>query len=153
MFRGKFGAEAENIPMEWHWYKIVLRIGSRRGVAKEELGYPRGSFQVLIDALENAIKKQGGKIFLGATVKRIVVENGVATGLQLAEDETSQRAARELTSLKFDRVICTAPSFAALKITRWLARRLCCQDERGKIHGGGSRHLETQAIALADLLA
>lgn len=116
MFRGKFGAEAENIPMEWHWYKIVLRIGSRRGVAKEELGYPRGSFQVLIDALENAIKKQGGKIFLGATVKRIVVENGVATGLQLAEDETSQRATRELTSLSFDRVICTAPSFAALKI-------------------------------------
>ena len=42
LFRGKFGAEAENIPMEWHWYKIVLRIGSRRGVAKEELGYPRG---------------------------------------------------------------------------------------------------------------
>ncbi len=64
--------------MEWHWYKIVLRIGSRRGMTKEALGYPRGSFQVLIDALEAAIKKQGGKIYLGATVQRVVVENGVA---------------------------------------------------------------------------
>ncbi|CAG0945636.1 partial 15-cis-phytoene desaturase, partial [Anaerolineae bacterium] len=64
MFRGKFGTEAEHISMVYIWYKIVLRIGSRRGVSKEELGYPRGSFQVLIDALENAIKKQGGKIYL-----------------------------------------------------------------------------------------
>jgi protoporphyrinogen oxidase len=120
MFRGKFGAEAENIPMEWHWYKIVLRIGSRRGVSKEELGYPRGSFQVLIDALENAIKKQGGKIWVGTTVKRIVVENGVACGLQLADDEKSQRVHQELGgtegTVQFDRVICTAPSFAALKL-------------------------------------
>ncbi len=120
LFRGKFGAEAENIPMEWHWYKIVLRIGSRRGMTKEALGYPRGSFQVLIDALEAAIKKQGGKIYLGATVQRVVVENGVACGLQFADDAASQAAQRELAGgesyARFDRIICTAPSFATLKI-------------------------------------
>jgi protoporphyrinogen oxidase len=120
LFRGKFGAEAENIPMEWHWYKIVLRIGSRRGMTKESLGYPRGSFQVLIDALENAIRKQGGKIYLGATVKRVVVENDAAIGLEFAEDDQSQQAQKELggadRTARFDRVICTAPSFAALKI-------------------------------------
>ena len=120
MFKGKFGAEAENIPMVWHWYKIVLRIGSRRGMTKEALGYPRGSFQVLIDALENAIRKQGGKIYLGATVQRVVTENGVACGLQFADDAASQAAQRELangaTYARFDRSICTAPSFATLKI-------------------------------------
>ena len=120
MFRGKFGAEAENIPMEWHWYKIVLRIGSRRGVAKEELGYPRGSFQVLIDALADAIRKQGGKIFLDAPVKRVVVENGTAVGLEFADNAAAQMAQRELAGelsyARFDQVICTAPSFAALKI-------------------------------------
>lgn len=126
LFRGKFGAEAENIPMEWHWYKIVLRIGSRRGMTQEELGYPRGSFQVLIDALENAIKKHDGRIFLGTTVQRVVVENGIAIGLQFADDDRSQAARRDVgahlncapteTSVPFDRVICTAPSFAALKI-------------------------------------
>lgn len=116
MFRGKFGAEAENIPMEWHWYKIVLRIGSRRGMTKEELGYPRGSFQVLIDALENAIRRQGGKIYLGATVKRIIVENGVATGLQFADDEKSQAVQKEMGNAGFDRIICTTPSFVATKL-------------------------------------
>ena len=120
MFRGKFGAEADNIPMEWHWFKIVLRIGSRRGVAKEELGYPRGSYQVLIDALENAIEKYGGKIYTGTTVQRIIVENGVATGVQFADDAVSQTTKRELNDelsyVPFDRVICTAPSFVAQKL-------------------------------------
>ncbi len=126
MFKGKFGTEAENIPMVWHWFKIVLRIGSRKNMAKEVLGYPRGSFQVLIDALENAIRKQGGKIYLGTTVQRIVVENGTACGLQFAQDEASQAAQKELASGKpnasdasyasFDRIICTAPSFATLKL-------------------------------------
>jgi protoporphyrinogen oxidase len=120
MFRGKFGKEAENIPLVWLWYKTVLRLNSRQGLTKEVLGYPRGSFQVLIDALENAIRKQGGRIYLGTTVQRIVVEDGVACGLEFAEDAASQAAQRELGAgnayAPFDRIICTAPSFAALKL-------------------------------------
>ncbi len=116
MFRGKFGASAEQISMVYIWYKIVLRIGSRRGVAKEELGYPRGSYQVLIDALANTIRQQGGKIFCGATVSRVAVENGIATGLQFLDDETSQAAQKQLGDTRFDKIICTAPSFATLKI-------------------------------------
>jgi protoporphyrinogen oxidase len=122
LFSGKFGAKAEEIPLEWFWYKAVLRLGSRKGLTKEVLGYPRGSFQVLIDALGDAIRKQGGKIYLGATVQRIVVENGVACGLEFAEDSASQAAAAELklapdaNYAPFDRILCTAPSFAALRI-------------------------------------
>ncbi len=120
MFRGKFGKEAENIPLEWLWYKAVLRLGSRKGLTKEVLGYPRGSFQVLIDALENAIKKQGGKVYLGTTVQRIVVENGAACGLQFADDAASQAARRELAGpasyAPFDRIISTAPSFATIRL-------------------------------------
>jgi protoporphyrinogen oxidase len=117
MFRGKFGKEAENIPLVWLWYKTVLRLNSRKGLTKEVLGYPRGSFQVLIDALENAIRKQGGKIYLGTTVQRIVVENGAACGLAFATDEPSSTARQELgTTAHFDRIICTAPSFATLKL-------------------------------------
>ncbi len=127
LFSGKFGKEAENIPLEWFWYKAVLRLGSRKGLTKEVLGYPRGSYQVLIDALADAIRKQGGKIYLSATVQRVVTENGVACGLEFADDAASQAARRDLersAALKggttgaamFDRIICTAPSFAALKI-------------------------------------
>lgn len=122
MFRGKFGDRAEQVPMVWHWFKIVLRIGSRRGLNKEELGYPRGSFQVLIDALENAIERQGGIILKGATVKRVVVENNIAIGIEPADDENTRAALvqaniqiNERGFIPFDRVYSSAPSFATLK--------------------------------------
>lgn len=119
MFYGKFGAEAENIPLVWFWYKAVLRIGSRKGLNKEVLGYPRGSFQVLIDALERAILKQGGKVFKGAAVKRIVVENGAACGLQFENEEIIRSQGLvpdENGTVRFDRIVCTAPSFVMLRL-------------------------------------
>jgi|YNPNPStandDraft_1061719.scaffolds.fasta_scaffold20259_3 protoporphyrinogen oxidase len=121
LFYGKFGAEAENVPLVFLWYKARLRLTSRKGLSKEVLGYPRGSFQILIDALENAIKQRGGQIFLGVTVKRVVVENGVAVGLQFADDAMARVGAQlncapTESFVRFDRIICTAPSFAALKI-------------------------------------
>ncbi len=123
LFRGKFGAEAENIPLVWLWYKAVLRLGSRKGVTKEVLGYPRGSFQVLIDALEVAIKDKGGAIFKGATVNRIVVENEVACGLELGDDEKTRKAlaGSGVTPdgrgyFPFDKIYCSAPSFATLRM-------------------------------------
>ncbi len=129
MFRGKFGARADEVPMVWHWFKIVLRIGSRRGLSKEELGYPRGSFQVLIDALEKAIEDKGGVILKGATVKRVVVENNVACGIELAEDENTRAALvganavsllNEAGYIPFDRIYSSAPSFATLKFVHEL---------------------------------
>ncbi len=123
LFRGKFGAEAENIPLEWLWYKAVLRLGSRKGLTKEVLGYPRGSFQVLLDALARAITKLGGRIFLGASVRRVVVADGVARGLQFADDAASQSAQRELAGgeafARFNRIVCTAPSFVALELAEF----------------------------------
>lgn len=123
MFRGKFGDRAEQVPMVWHWFKIVLRIGSRRGLNKEELGYPRGSYQVLIDALEKAILEKGGVILKGATVKRVVVENNTAVGIEPAEDENTRAALQksgiavnERGTISFDRVYSSAPSFATLKL-------------------------------------
>jgi len=123
LFYGKFGVEAENVPLVFLWYKARLRLTSRKGLSKEVLGYPRGSFQVLIDALADAIRKQGGKIFCGVTVQRVLNENGVATGLSFADDAASQAAQRELSGngsfAAFDRVICTAPSFAAMKLAEF----------------------------------
>ncbi|MCC7161604.1 MAG: NAD(P)/FAD-dependent oxidoreductase [Anaerolineae bacterium] len=127
MFRGKFGARAEEVPMVWHWFKIVLRIGSRRGLNKEELGYPRGSFQVLIDALEKAIVQQGGVILKGATVKRLVVEDNTAVGLEPSEGENTRAALtrrgispNQSGYVPFDRVYSSAPSFATLKFVHEL---------------------------------
>lgn len=121
LFRGKFGAEAENVPLVWLWYKAVLRLGSRQGLTKEVLGYPRGSFQVLIDALERAILKHGGRIFKGTAVRRIVVENGVARGLEFENPEAIRAGGldqNELGYVPFDRIICTAPSFATVRLVQ-----------------------------------
>lgn len=142
MFRGKFGAAAESVPMVWHWYKIVLRIGSRRGLNKEELGYPRGSFQVLIDALEKAIESKRGVILKGATVKRIVVENNVAVGLEPGDDEGTRealaRAGLQLNAqgyLPFDRVYSSAPSFATKKLVSELPAEYLARMETAKYMG------------------
>ncbi len=123
LFRGKFGAEAEHVPLVWLWYKAVLRLGSRKGVTKEVLGYPRGSFQVLIDALGKAIRGKGGAVFKGATVNRIAVENNVACGLELGDDEDTRKALagsglipNGRGYIPFDRIYCSAPSFATLRL-------------------------------------
>ncbi|MYE31701.1 MAG: FAD-dependent oxidoreductase, partial [Chloroflexi bacterium] len=46
LLRAKFGRHAPDIAMPWFWSKIYLRFASREGgpLAKEQLGYLRGSF-------------------------------------------------------------------------------------------------------------
>lgn len=59
--RAKFGPRYDQVAMVWFWNKIFLRTQSRKSLlAKEELGYIRGSFNVLIDRLEEAIHELGG---------------------------------------------------------------------------------------------
>ncbi len=148
MFRGKFGASADQVPMVWHWFKIVLRIGSRRGLNQEELGYPRGSFQILIDALEKAIEKQGGVILKGATVQRVVVENNTAVGIELADDANTRAAlggANAVSShvvslnergyIPFDRIYSSAPSFATLKFVHELPDAYVAKMQEAKYMG------------------
>lgn len=148
MFRGKFGARADEVPMVWHWFKIVLRIGSRRGLNQEELGYPRGSFQVLIDALEKAIENRSGVILKGATVKRVVVENNTATGIEPADDENTRAALARVGALNstplrvnergfipFDRVYSSAPSFATLKFVHELPAAYVAKMNEAKYMG------------------
>ena len=48
---GKFGDAAPSVGMAWFHWKMRLRFGSRRGVAKEYLGYLEGSFGQVWDRL------------------------------------------------------------------------------------------------------
>ena len=90
LLRAKFGDHAPDVAMPWFWSKIYLRFASREGgpLAKEQLGYLRGSFGRMVDALAAAITEHGGTIHAGRPVHRIVVEDGRATGVELepAED-------------------------------------------------------------------
>ncbi len=62
LLRAKFGAHAEDVAMTWFWGKIYLRFASRPGgpLAREKLGYLRGSFGRLVDRMGEAIEERGG---------------------------------------------------------------------------------------------
>ncbi len=105
MLRGKFGESAGEVSMAWLWGKIYLRTASRgKGMTKELLGYPMGSFGEVFERLEEAIKRGGGEVHYPASVNRVVVEQGRASALQV-----KHRDGREETRL-FDRILSTTPS-------------------------------------------
>ena len=58
--------------MVWFWNKVFLRTQSRPGLlAREQLGYIIGSFNVLIDRLAEACREQGVDVRVGVGVERL----------------------------------------------------------------------------------
>jgi len=113
--RGKFGDHYHEVSMTWFWGKVRLRAGSRKGgMTKEVLGYPKGSFQILLDALAERIRSLGGRVYTSAPVRRVVVEGGRAAGLQIARGVLSELGATHAQAdpdvALFDKVIATVPS-------------------------------------------
>jgi len=109
LLKGKFGASSDEIGMVWLWGKIHLRLASRAG-GRERLGYMRGSFALLIEALQQRIIDHGGHIYTASPVDRIVVEGGKAVGLEAGGE-----------FYPFDAIIATVPSPAFLKMAPPLA--------------------------------
>ena len=109
MLRGKFGVYYDQISMAWLWNKFALRTTSHgkgiRGMFKEQLGYPVGSFGGVFDALGQRIRDRGGQVHTGAAVERVVVEESRAVGLDVRIDggEPQRR--------DYDAVIATVPSY------------------------------------------
>ncbi len=104
LLRAKFGTHAEDIGMTWFWGKIHLRFASRPGgpLAKEKLGYLKGSFGRLVDRMGEAIREHGGIVETGCPVHEVLTEAGHVTGVRLGG------AAGEV--IPADVVIATTPS-------------------------------------------
>ncbi len=101
LLRGKFGDLGDELVMTWLWNKIHLRFASRGAgpAQKEVLGYLLGSFGAWIDVLIDRIRELGGELNASSPVQRIVVEDGRATGVELAGDEPR--------TVRFDAVVAT----------------------------------------------
>lgn len=67
MLRGKFGPFADKIPASFVWFRIKARSQTRgRFGLREKLGYLRGGYQTLLQALVNNIQEMGGEIKLNS---------------------------------------------------------------------------------------
>jgi protoporphyrinogen oxidase len=112
LLRGKFGEENfDKVGMPWFWGKIHTRFASRgKGMTKELLGYPMGSFGEVFEVLANRVREMDGQVHLSAAVDRVTVEDGVATGLEvtLGDGESSAE--------NFEAVLATTPSFIFPKL-------------------------------------
>jgi len=110
LLKGKFGTRHEDISMAWLWGKIHLRTTSRSSINKEVLGYPTGSFKIIVDALEKAIRDMGGHIHLGASIEKIEARtspSGELTAVGIRTGEGLQ---------EFEKIISTIPSNRFLDI-------------------------------------
>jgi protoporphyrinogen oxidase len=111
MLRGKFGRHYDEISMAWLWGKIYLRVSSRERIwDKEKLGYPIGSFGEIFDVLDRKIRELGGEVHVSAGVKRVVMEDGRARGLEV-ETPGSEPEVRQ-----YDAVIATTPSYVFTRL-------------------------------------
>jgi protoporphyrinogen oxidase/SAM-dependent methyltransferase len=77
LLRAKFGSAADDVPAAWMWGRFLQRRAARRG-GVERLGYLRGGFRQLFDALQVELTRQGVKTQLGTAVEGISVEAGVS---------------------------------------------------------------------------
>ena len=97
--------------MAWIWGKIHTRFASRgKGIGKEVLVYPIGSFGEIFDVLTEKIREQGSEVHISASVDRIGVEEGRVTGMEVRLN------GREPEFMEYDAVIATTPSYVFPKL-------------------------------------
>jgi protoporphyrinogen oxidase len=93
----KFGSRYGEISMPWFWARIHFRSAS--------LGYLRGGFQQLYNALVTEIERLGGEVRLGTEVREIVQDGPY---LRVVSDRGDDR---------FDRVVSTLATRLTIKLT------------------------------------
>ena len=112
LLRGKFGEQHfDEVGMPWFWGKIHTRFASRgKGMSRELLGYPMGSFGEVFEVLADRVRGMDGQVHLSAAVDRILVEEGRAVGLRVESGAGGPAVER------FDAVLATTPSYVFPKL-------------------------------------
>ncbi|MCC7367134.1 MAG: NAD(P)/FAD-dependent oxidoreductase [Chloroflexi bacterium] len=98
--RGKFGEYAERIAMPWFWARIHDRT--------PQLGYPRGGFQQIYEALAADIQRRGGTLQLNTAVERIE-RRGEKLVIETAAGPS-----------EYDAVLCSLPTRLFVQVTQGL---------------------------------
>lgn len=80
LLRAKFGAAAPTVPAAWMWGRFAQRRGARTGKG-EKLGYLRGGFRQLFDALTARLETLGVRIHTNSRVEAVRHDRGRVTGV------------------------------------------------------------------------
>ncbi|KKG15449.1 hypothetical protein EO98_05160 [Methanosarcina sp. 2.H.T.1A.6] len=84
LMKSKFGDNAENVSAAWLIGRVKIR--SDRGKEGEKLGYMRGGFNSLIEALAGEITANGGEIQTTKEVTEIVIKGNAVQGVVVGGD-------------------------------------------------------------------
>jgi protoporphyrinogen oxidase len=113
LLRGKFGERADEIAMVWLWSKLRLRRGE--DARDERLGYPRHSWETLLDALRDRVEAGGGRVLIDRPAARLERDgdgwevSGAAPGsFRAGHDPHAFEIAGPPE--RYDRVLATVPS-------------------------------------------
>jgi protoporphyrinogen oxidase/SAM-dependent methyltransferase len=85
LLRAKFGPAAGGVPAAWMWARLDQRRRAHKGTS-ERVGYLRGGFGRLLNALATDITDHGGTIRTGAPARHLVVEDGRVAGVQVGDE-------------------------------------------------------------------
>ena len=81
LLKSKFGENMDRVSAAWLLSRINLR--SNRGARGEKLGYIRGGFENLINAVQRVVTDRGGVIRCNARVDRVTIEGGEVIGVEI----------------------------------------------------------------------
>ena len=82
LLRSRFGQAYEQVPAAWMWGRFRQRAGGRKR-GKELLGYLRGGFRQMFDALERDLTARGADVRFGADVRAVVLDGDRVAGVEV----------------------------------------------------------------------
>jgi protoporphyrinogen oxidase len=81
MLTAKFGPAAGDVPAAWMWGRFQQRAGARKG-GGEKLGYLRGGFRQLFEALDRTLRRAGVQVATETAVSEIILNGDRVTGVE-----------------------------------------------------------------------
>ncbi len=107
LLRGKFDRYFDKVTMSWLWGRVLQRVDSRDAkLGGEALGYFKGGFRTIIDALVGPITAAGADIRLATPVSKLT--HNPVTGQVTVTTANGEES--------FDRVLATVPSHVLAKM-------------------------------------
>lgn len=78
LLKGKFDKHFDKVSMAWFWARIHTRANSRSDGGGEKLGYFKGGFNVVTEALEKKLRERGVKILTRSPVEKFLADECAA---------------------------------------------------------------------------